>query len=146
MKTPFQGKFMVAQSTPQIGFLEGDFGREFLQEYNRRVEEEYGNNQVLRVLTQEDNLVKGSNPFAVVLANQILREGGLRTATQPDLEMALISSALQLRETSVDTGLVLRSETDPNKYLASDLAKQLRARSVHPQFEYPILVDLKDLT
>jgi len=36
----------------------------------------------LNVLSYSNDVVKGSNPFAVVLANQVLREEGLRTATQ----------------------------------------------------------------
>ena len=144
MKSEFKGKLLVDPETvPMIGFLEGKFGREFLAEYYRRMSDKYENNENLRVLNIQDGLVAGSNPFAVVLANEVLAQENLRTATQADLEKALKLRVLELRGTYEDTGLVLRSEGNPNSYLARDLTKQLRARN--PEFQYPVLINLTDL-
>lgn len=111
--------------------LEGDFGKALLEEYNRRVVAEYGKNRNLDVLFYQDDSLRGSNPFAVVLINSILREQGLRTATQADLERILIRRALDLRGTYEDSALALRTDKDyykKNEYLAKYLAKQLTAR------------------
>ena len=145
MKAEFEGRLLieVPKDTPKIGFLEGDFGREFLAEYNGRASK-YGNNSSLGELSIQDGLVKGSNPFTVVLANEVLAKEKLRTATQADLEKALKLRVLELRENYEDTGLVLRSEENPNSYLARDLTKQLRARNI--KFEYPVLLNLTDLS
>lgn len=118
----FKGKPLIEipKFIPQVGFLKEGFGLAFLKEYKGRVNTDYNGNYVLNVLTYSHNVVKGSNPFAVVLANQILREEGLRTATQADLEKVLKLDILPLRGTYEDTGLVLRSRDEPNKYLAKN--------------------------
>ena len=141
-KTQFKGKPL--SKDVQIGFLECKFGEEFLVEYQGRVERDYRNNKNLRILTESNGLVVGSNPFAVVLADQILREEKLRVATQADLEKALRLQTLDLSGTYEDTGLVLRSEAYPNSYLAGDLTKQLRARD--PKVQYPVLLNPRDLS
>jgi len=118
----FKGKSLIEipEFIPQVGFLKEGFGLAFLKEYKGRDNTDYNGNYVLNVLTYSHNVVKGSNPFAVVLANQILREEGLRTATQADLEKVLKLDILPLRGTYEDTGLVLRSRDEPNKYLAKN--------------------------
>ncbi len=123
----FKGKPLIEipEIIPQIGFLEGDFGKAFLKEYQGRVKSDYNDNSSLDVLRQE-GVVKGSNPFVIVLTNQILRKEGLRTATQADLEKALKLDVLPLRGIYEDTGLILRSEDEPNKYLAKNLAEQVK--------------------
>ncbi|MBS3152495.1 hypothetical protein J4230_03745 [Candidatus Woesearchaeota archaeon] len=113
MKSKFKGKLLVnlPKHNPNIDILRGNFGREFLAEYNGRVRDKYRNNSILRVLSESNGLVKGSNSFAVVLANEILAQEGLRTATQADLELILrYRPDLKLRENYEDIGLVLRSE------------------------------------
>ena len=114
-----------------------------MQEYGGRVTKDYGNHSSLGILSYNDGVVKGSSPFAVVLANQVLRPEKLRTATQADLERILKVKALSLRGTYEDSGLVLRSEDGTNSYLAGNLAGQLRARN--PQVQLPVLVNLSDL-
>jgi hypothetical protein len=138
----FKGKPLVPETTPQTGFLEGDFGKVFLKEYKGRVNTDYNNNSNLNVLTYNKGVVKGSNPFAVVLANQILKEENLRVATQADLEKALKFGILSL-EGTYDTGLVLRTETSPNEYLARNLMKQVKTR--RPKQEFPVMISLTDL-
>ena len=106
-------------------FLEGDFGRDFLEEYQGRARADYGNAKVLDVLRENNDLIKGSNDYAVVLANKILRQVGLRTATPEDVEKILRENRLDLKDFYVDIALVLRSEDEPNSYLAKDLRKQI---------------------
>ena len=97
----------------------------------------------LDVLSYSGNVVNGSNPFAVVLANQILRQDGLRVATQADLEKALRTQAMNLRGTYEDTGLVLRSEDNPNSYLANDLVSQVKSRNKKQKL--PVMIPLAGL-
>jgi hypothetical protein len=133
----------IPQNIPQAGFLEGNFGKAFLDEYQGRVKADYKDASALNVLRYDSGVVKGSNPFAVVLANQILRQEGLRTSTQADLEKALRIKALELRGTYEDTGLVLRSEDEPNTYLAKDLMNQVKARN--KKQELPVMIPLTGL-
>ena len=144
----FKGKPLieVPKSIPQIGFLEGNFGKAFLEEYNGRVKSDYNDNSALNVLEYDDNVVKGSNPFAVVLANSILRQEGLRTAKQVDLEKAL-KIGWNLRGTYEDTGLVLKSKEDDyvkNTSLAKNLAEQLKKRGIKFSSENPIMIPLTE--
>jgi len=144
----FSGKPLIEIPAfiPSANFLKGDFGKAFLEEYQERVKSDYNGNSNLKVLKYEDNVVKGSNPFVVVLANQILRQEGLRTATQADLEKALRVGALNLRGFYEDTGLVLRSEEDKdyskNTPLAKDLTEQLKERRIKFSPKNPIMIPL----
>ena len=142
----FKGKLLIEipKVIPQVDFLRGDFGKAFLEEYQERVRDDYNNNSVLNVLNYEDGIVKGSNPYAVVLANQILKQEGLRTATQADLEMILKINALDLRGVYVDTGLVLRSENEPNKSLAKYLVNQEKKKG-YEHTKNPLVIWLNQL-
>ena len=92
----FKGKPLIEmpKSVPTANFLEGDFGKAVHSEYKGRAERDYGDASALKVLSYSDGVAKGSNPFAVVLVNQIVREEGLRTATPADLERILRIGAL----------------------------------------------------
>lgn len=141
----FKGKPLIEipEFIPQAGFLEGNFGKTFLEEYKGRVKADYNKNSNLGVL-RYDGILEGSNPFAVVLANQILSQEGLRTATQADLEKAL-KIGWDLRRTYEDTGLVLRSEKDDytkNTPLAKDLAKQIKTRGIKFSPKNPVMIPL----
>lgn len=143
----FRGRSLIEipESTSQIGFLEGDFGKAFLEEYFWRVKSDYNANSNLTVFTYNNNVIKGSNPFAVVLANHILREENLGVATQADLEKVL-RTGWDLRGTYEDTGLVLRSEEDKdysrNTPLAKDLAEQIKARGIKFNQKNPVMIPL----
>ena len=143
----FKGKPIV--EVPKYLFLRGDFGKAVLEEYNGRVQSDYKNNYILRVLSYNDqsNIVEGSNPFAVVLVNQILSQEGLRTAPQADLERILKTQALNLSDHYEDSGIVLRSENDPeyaiNDHLARNLNKQIKSRD--PKVQYPVMIPLNGL-
>lgn len=149
-KPRFKGKPLIEipETIPQAGFLEGDFGKAFLEEYNGRVSADYNDNSNLNVLSYRDNVVKGSNPFAVVLTNQILREENLRTATQADLEKAL-RIGWDLKGTYEDTGLVLRSEEDQdysrNTSLAEDIAKPIKVAGIKFSPKKPVMIPLTGL-
>ena len=129
IKAQFKGTQIVPKDAvfPEIGELRGDFGKEVLAEYEGRAKSDYGNADALNVLSYSNGVVIGSNPFATVLINQIVRANGLRTATPADLEKAL-SVGIDLSEGYSDSALVLRSVEEPNKYLAENLANQIKAR------------------
>ena len=107
-------------------FLEGDFGRQVLEEYNQLVQSEYQNASALQKLSFADDVIKGSNPFAFVLLNRVLQNHGKWVARPVDLEKALEKEAINLRGTYGDSGLVLRSENNPNEYLAKNLSSQVK--------------------
>jgi len=125
-----------------IGFLKGIFGLWFLGEYQRRMKVEYDDIPSLDVLSYNTNkgVVQGSNVPSVVLANEILRQEGLRTASQADLENALRNKSIDLNGFYVDTSLILRSRSEPNSYLAGNLMKQIQSRNGHqgPPFMIPL--------
>src|SRR3989338_4737155 len=84
---------------------------------------------------------KGSNSFYVTAVDDYFRANALkiRTASQKDLEDILRNNLLQLKGQYEDTALVLRSQKDPNKYLAQHLANQLNP-------SYPLMIPLNGLT
>ena len=138
----------VKQKTPfpignvNYSFLEGDSGKQVLDEYNQIVSKDYQGASALNVLSFADNVVKGSNPFAFVLLNKILTQQKIRIATPTDLERALEKEAINLKGTYGDSGLVLRSDGDPNKYLARDLINQVKQRG---SLQYPLMIPLAGL-
>lgn len=137
----FNGRSLVKmpRSVLSTNFLEGDFGKAVLKEYEERAEADYRNASVLReVLSYSDGVVKGSNTFAVVLVNQIIRKEGLRTATPADLEKILETNILNLSGFYGNSALVLRSESEPNSYFARGLAKQLKSRGIKLNNPKPI--------
>lgn len=145
----FEGRPLLElpKSIPTANILGGDFGKVVLQEYKEMAETKYKGADALDVLSYQDGVIKGSNPFAVVLVNQIIGQEGLRAATPADLERAIRLNklnqelGLNLKGTYEDTGLVLRSESEPNEYLAKDVAKQIKARNV----KLPVMVPLNGL-
>ena len=141
----FKGKPLIEVPAfiPSANFLEGDFGKAVLKEYRGRANKDYNGDSALNVLSYEGGIVRGSNPFAVVLVNQILEQSqsGLRVANQSDLELAIKNNTLPLREQYEDTSLVLRNEDEPNEYLARDLIAQIRARKP----KMPAMIPLSEL-
>lgn len=120
-------------------FLSGDLGQSVLGEYQGRVQRDYNGNSALDVLSFSDDVVKGSNPFAFVLLNQIVSEKGMRIATPADLERALKEGEIDLKGTYGDSALVLRSGDNPNEYLAKNLIEQLQRRG---SVQYPLMMPL----
>ena len=122
------------QQTPPLmdnvsySFLEGTEGQSILEEYNKLVQSEYQNVSALQKLSFEDNVVKGSNPFMFVLLNKVLQNHGKWVARPVDLERALEKEAINLKGTYGDSGLVLRSNGDPNEYLAKNLVSQVKGK------------------
>ena len=108
--------------------LKGDFGKQILKEYNQLVQDEYRNASALNVLSFSDDVVKGSNPFAFILLNRVLQDRGKWVARPADLERALEKRVIKLDGTYGDSSLVLRSESDPNEYLAKNLASQVKTK------------------
>ena len=146
----FKGKPLieVPSYVPQAEFLRDNFGQAVLEEVQERTEADYKDNSALKVLSynKKTNIVQGSNPFVAVLINKIIRDQGLRTATQADLEKILRISLLPLQGQYEDTSLVLRSDNDSyqqNDYLAKDLASQIKKRQ--PKIELPVMIPFTGL-
>ncbi len=133
------------QEITSASFIEGDDALTFFDEYRKLADYDYGSNLALNVLSIDDDkaVIAGSNPFAVVLANKILKKEGIRTATQADLEQILaVGADLQLRGHYEDTALVYRDEQEPNSYIASVMAKQLNSRGINKS---PVMLPLYQL-
>ena len=124
---PFQ-QSPPLMNNANYSFLEGDFGKQVLKEYNQLVSRDYQGASALNVLSLEDNVVKGSNPFAFVLLNEVLQNHGKWVARPVDLERALEKEAINLKGTYGDSGLVLRSDGNPNQYLAKKLVSQVKGK------------------
>ena len=118
---------------PDVGFLEGETGQAFLEEYQRRVENGYDGDSRLDVLRwrDEDGVVMGSNAYAAVLENQILRDlgEGLRTANPVDIVRTLKRdrTLLERPKIYVTSSLVLRDGGALNSHY---LRKQLNERGI----------------
>ena len=148
-KTTGKPLIEIPQLVSTIGFVNDYFdGKEFVNEFNGRTLSDYDNAGALRVLSYTNGIVKGSNPFAVVLANQIAEQAGLRVAKQSDLEKAMNLGAMNFAGTYEDTGLVVRSEEDKdrkeNTYLAQNLTNQIRAR-LGKKSKLPVMLPLVGL-
>ena len=143
---PFTGRPLVKNPElfPKVNFLSGDFGKAVLAEFQYRGTSDFQDNSLLRVLSydQKNDVVIGSNPFAVVLVGTIISRNGSHVATPADLECVLQSGVLSLRGVYVDSAVVLRDEDEPNSYLAKDLLVQLRARG---SVDLPVMLLLRDL-
>jgi hypothetical protein len=130
---------VIPTDIPQIGFLGGDEGKEMNDSINR----DYKGFPVLKVGNYSNGLIKGSNPFYAVAVQSKL-PSGVRVASQSDLEKAMKLGALDLRGTYEDTGLVLRTEEDPNLYLAKNLIDQVNQR-LGKKAKMPVMIPLYGL-
>ena len=110
------------------------------EEYKGRVKADFDNAPALNVLSYNDGIVKGYNSFAGALINYMIKPQGIRVSTQADLEKIIATNALSLQGHYTDTALVLRSEDDPNKQLAKDLATQVKARGY--KLKSPLVIPL----
>jgi hypothetical protein len=113
----------ILEDVPQIGFFGGEEGKEI----NKSIQRDYNNFKVLQVGNYSEGVIKGSNPFYVIAVQSRLASG-VRVAKQADLETARRIDALDLSGTYEDTGLVLRTDGNPNSYLAGNLMKQVKER------------------
>ena len=107
-------------------FLEGDFGKKI----HEQVIAKYGSFDVINKVKYDtqSKLVKGSTPFYVSAVNEFLEPHGMRTATQADLERILKNNILLIKSRYEDSSLVLRTNKNPNSYLAEKLYEQLEKR------------------
>ena len=129
-----EGSSGVLHASSDAFFLTGNYGREFLKEYNGIVDNDYDGNSVLKVLewNDEKEVVTGSNDYSVVLANMIFIKRGenLRTATPADLEKILKNKTLVLEDHYEDSALCWRSNKDPNIYLAKALYESYKNKGI----------------
>ncbi|MBI2109926.1 hypothetical protein HYT58_02005, partial [Candidatus Woesearchaeota archaeon] len=128
-------------------FVTGSYGEHVFSQCKEFAARKYGNANPLSVTKYEDGVMTGSNPFVCVLANEVLREDGLWTATLADSARIVRTNPehLPIRDRHyVDPTLVLRTKGDsynPNNLLAKNLARQVKARG----FKLPVMVNLRDL-
>ncbi|MFI5241356.1 MAG: hypothetical protein ACHQUA_02880 [Microgenomates group bacterium] len=122
---------------PQIGFLGGEQGREI----NDSIQRDYKGVKALQIGNYKDGIVKGSNPFYAIAVQSRL-PSGVSIASQSDLETAMRIGSMDFSETYEDTGLVLRTDKEPNSYLASNLMKQVKARGSK---KMPVMIPLRGL-
>jgi len=123
----------------QYSFLGGDLGKRVDEE----IRAEYPGIEALCIAAYSDDVIKGSNTFYVVAVNGKLRRQGLWTASPAELEAVIRAGALDLKSHYEDSALVLRSEEEPNAYLARDLFSQLKARG--GELQLPIMLPLHGL-
>ncbi len=136
----------IPENTLRANYLMGDFGKAVLEEYTRRVNSDYHGAKALDVLSYnpKTDAVHGSNPFAIVLLNQILRPERLRTATQADLEEIIVRTrTFTPAFVNEHSSFVLRSESGHNEYFARNLGSQLRARG--SEIDLPVMIPLSGL-
>ena len=129
----------ISKDIPQIGFFGGERGKEI----NDSIRKDYPDIPVLQIADYSKNIVKGSNSFYNVAVQSKL-PFGVRVAGQGDLETAIRIEALDLIGTYEDTGLVLRTEKNPNSYLARNLMKQVNDR-LGKKAKMPVVIPLYDL-
>lgn len=152
-KPIFEGKpiFELPKVVPIVGFLTDSYGEDIFREAQDRARTKYRNAGSLQFAQYKRGVVKGSNPFYAVLIDEITREGSqrLRTATPADIERTLrAGDVLKIKGNHyIDTGLVLRSETDsynPNDPLSRDLFAQLKKRQGR-KLKLSVMIPLCDL-
>ena len=145
-----EGSSGVLHASSDAFFLTGNYGREFLKEYNGIVDNDYDGNSVLKVLEWNDKeeVVTGSNDYSVVLANMIFIKRGenLRTATPADLEKILKNKTLSLKGHYEDSALCWRSNEDPNSYLAKALYESYKNNGINFKEGTPYICPLFSLS
>jgi len=137
-----ENKPTKAQKLPefkQAFFLQDDFGKSI----HEKIQEKYGSFHAISIINYDEKgkIVKGTNPFYVLAANEFLPEG-IRTATQADLERILKTNLLNLKNIWEDSSLVWRSNQDPNEYLAKALYQQFKDRGITLQEGTPYVIPL----
>src|SRR3989344_3871749 len=137
-----QPQTALSQPTGRAFFLGDDFGRKIHQKVIEKYRQFEAINKV--VYDEGEKVVKGSTPFYVSAVNEFLPEN-IRTASQADLERILKLKDLELKGHYEDTSLVLRSNEEPNKYLAQDLYKQFGSRGISIKEGIPIVIPLFSL-
>jgi hypothetical protein len=121
---------------PQIGFFGGEQGKEI----NDSIKRDYKEFSAMQVGSYSNGKIVGSNPFYAVGVQSKL-PFGVRVSTQSDLEDAMRKDVLDLSGTYEDTGLVLRTNGDPNSYLAGNLMKQVKER-IGKLGKMPVMIPL----
>ncbi|MFH1585319.1 MAG: hypothetical protein ABIB79_00950 [archaeon] len=127
----------IPSNIPLMGFLGGGQGNEI----NEAIKKDYKGFYALQIAKYSDSVIKSSNPFYVVAVQNRL-PSGVDVATQADLEKALRCGSMDFRGTYEDTELVLRTNDDPNSYLADNLMNQVKQRG---KKKMPIMIPLRGL-
>lgn len=146
-KAEFKGRPLIEipKNIPSYNFLEGDFGREVLREYNAKVKQDYNDNPNLRVLNFNEGIVKGSNSYSIFPIFEILSKYGLRNVSPGDVQKVINKDEDFLKGVYVDLGLVLRTVDAPNDYLAKQLGKQAKDMGYKFSNSNPLVFKSSDL-
>lgn len=146
MTAEFKGIPLIKRlDEPNYNFLIGDFGKEMNDEYNSVVKSDYKDNSNLKVLNFKDNIVKGSNSYSIFLMNKMLSKYELRTVNSSDAQKIINSDENFLKGVYTDLGVVLRTEDNPNGYLARQLGKQANERRYKFSNSNPLVFKPSDL-
>ena len=78
----------------------------------------------------KDNLFKGSSPIINSAMNMALREQGVQVVTQAQLEYIFQNNLSNLSDVYSDTGMCLRTISEPNENHAKDLISQLNNKEL----------------
>ena len=136
---------IITPSNLKYSFLGDELGKTI----NEKVQAKYGIFEAISKIQYDDNekIIKGSTPFYVVAVNEIFQEQfpQFRTATQAELERILKTNTLKLEGHYEDTGLVWRSNANPNEYLAKDIHNQFKARGIEFKEGTPYVIPLHTL-
>ena len=119
--------------------------KELYDEFEARRLKEFPDIESLSGLNynQETGEVTGSTSFIATYLNSFLPEN-YRTSTPLDLENILKANSFQLKGYYIDSGLVLRSTSEPNQHSAQHLMKQVKAR-LGNNLQLPLLIPLYGL-
>ena len=145
----FEGTPLIPEIVTEAGFLRGNFSKAVLEEFDERVQKDFGGNDALAVLSYNSKLdvIQGSNDYATALLNDCdcIKNEGLATATLADCERAIRAKqpGLNFRGVYVDPALVLTTDGEPNSHLAQKFMREVRARG-HTQ-KIPYMIPLKGL-
>lgn len=119
-------RFKGHNGTP-YNFLWGKFGKCVLEKYNALVASRFPRSSWnLSGLHYENGMVRESDPKAVVLINEILRDKGLRIATPADLHRIMKTNALDLRGTYQDSAFLFESIYRCEDFLGGEMSRVLR--------------------
>jgi hypothetical protein len=135
----------IPQDILSYNFLEGDFGKEIIKEYNSIVKSKYKDNSNLNVFNYKDEVVKGSNVYSILVMDDLLSKYGLRTADSADASKIINNNEEFLKGFYVDFGIVLRNEGIANEYFAKELAKQSKKRNYKFSNANPLVFKPSDL-
>lgn len=115
--------------------------KDLFDKYQNVLYEKFSGLASLNVLKEYQGTIKGSNTYSTILINSLLPKGK-HVATPTDLENIILKDNRVLRRSYTDTGIIIRSQDEPNYYLAQDLALQIKTKET---IRFPMIIPLRYL-